>query len=483
MPAPGVEAASFFESPDLFGDEIALVSDTGEALTYADLRRIADALQGHFTRKSLVFSLCDNSPESVAAYLGFLRARVVPVMLNRGIHDDLLGKLLLAYEPEFIWLPADRAANAAGTHLGAQVGAEQYRHGAYVLCRTRFAAQYPIHDDLAQLLATSGSTGSPVLVRQSYQNIAGNARAIAACLGIGKSDRPITTLPMSYTYGLSIICSHLQLGCTLLLTNKSLMDKGFWELLKGERATTFGGVPYTYEMLKKLRFARMDLPSLRYLTQAGGRLSAELSREFATVCREKGMRYITMYGQTEATARMSYLPNEHAEAKAGSIGIPIPGGRFHLEDGEGAEITEADAVGELVYRGDNVAMGLAADCSELGKGDENRGTLHTGDLARRDVDGFYYIAGRKKRMLKLFGNRVNLADVDAWCGELGFPAMSAGEDDHLRIYTTAAEALHHAEIRQAVAARMGIHPSAIDVVHIDEFPRNEAGKLLYSALP
>jgi long-chain acyl-CoA synthetase len=287
-------------------------------------------------------------------------------------------------------------------------------------------------------------------------------------------------LPMSYTYGLSIINSHLLKGCSIILTKKTLMDKAFWGLLKTKEATTFGGVPYVYEMLKKLRFSRMELPSLKILTQAGGKMDPDLTREFATICEQKGIRFFIMYGQTEATARMSYLPSEYAISKAGSIGSAIPGGKFWLEDDSGNIIAGSDTIGELVYKGDNVTMGYAASCRDLCKGDENGGILRTGDMAKRDADGFYYIVGRKKRFLKLFGNRVNLDEVEQLIKGLGFSCVCAGEDDHLRIYTSDIE--NQAAIKNFVSERTGIHSSGFDVLYIESIPRNEAGKVIYSAL-
>jgi acyl-coenzyme A synthetase/AMP-(fatty) acid ligase len=349
-----------------------------------------------------------------------------------------------------------------------------------VLIKTDFIIDYKLHDDLALLLTTSGSTGSSKLVRQSYKNIISNANAIAKYIGITQADRPITTLPMSYTYGLSIINSHFLKGCAVILTNKTLMEKAFWDLLKTNKATTFGGVPYTYEMLKKLRFSRMELPSLNILTQAGGKLRPELVKEFAMMCQQKNIRFFVMYGQTEATARMSFLPSEYAISKPGSMGIAIPGGDFWLEDDKGNLITGNETVGELIYKGDNVTFGYAMSRDHLEKGDENAGVLKTGDMAKCDSDGFYYILGRKKRFLKLFGNRVNLDEVDHLFKEAGYACVCSGEDDHLNIYTI--DKNNHEEIKRFIADRTGIHPSAFFVRYIENIPRNEAGKVLYSAL-
>lgn len=466
---------NFYDDIDVNGAVPAIISDTSEQTSYVQLLAIADAIGSQIPRRSLVFCLCENNLESLAAYLGLLRARSVPVLLNSGIHPQLFDKLLRDYRPAYLWLP-----KALGDAAPAKLSQPLHQHASYVLLQTGYGSDCTLHEDLALLMTTSGSTGSPMLVRQSYRNLNSNAEAISQYLGIAREDRPITTLPMNYTYGLSILNSHLLNGCTCLLTSKTLMDKAFWELLKNHRATTFGGVPYVYEMLRRLRFGRMDLPSLKYLTQAGGRLSPELSREFAQLCQEKGMRYFTMYGQTEATARMAYLPSEHAVAKAGSIGVAIPGGQFWLEDSAGQTILESDTTGELVYRGANVAMGYADNCGDLARGDENGGVLRTGDLARRDGDGLYYVVGRKKRFLKLFGNRINLEELEQLARESGYDCVCAGEDDHVRIYTTDQE--HHAQIKQFVVERTGLHPSGFEVIQIAEIPRNDAGKIAYAAL-
>ena len=463
----------FYNDIDVYGAATAIISESSEHFTYAELLTVADALKSHFTKKCLIFSMCENSLESVAGYIGFLRARVVPVLINDGINRELFDNLLRMYKPEYIWLPCEKVKNG-------NWGSEVYHYGNYVLLRTGYVIDYPLHGDLALLLTTSGSTGSPTLVRISYQNINSNANAIVQYLEITQTDRPITTLPMSYTYGLSIINSHLLKGCAIILTDKTFMDKAFWKLLKTHEATTFGGVPYVYEMLKKLRFSRMELPSLKILTQAGGKLSREISEEFGTICKHKGIRFFVMYGQAEASPRMSYLQSKYAISKAGSIGTAIPGGEFWLVDDNGNVIPDSDTVGELVYKGDNVTMGYAASCEDLCKGDENGGVLKTGDMAKRDADGFYYIVGRKKRFLKLFGNRVNLDEVEQIIKGLGYICVCSGEDDHLRIYTSDKE--NHATIKSFVAERTGIHTSGFDVVYIESIPRNEAGKILYSAL-
>jgi acyl-CoA synthetase (AMP-forming)/AMP-acid ligase II len=414
--------------------------------------------------------LCGNDEESVAAYVGFLRRGAVPMLTSHAMNRELLSGIKEAYRPSYIFLRSkDRPA-----------GSEQLCSvGKYSLISTGYEIDYVVHPDLALLLTTSGSTGSPKLVRLSHRNIISNTESIIEYLKIKPDDRAITTLPMHYTYGLSIINTHLSAGATLILTNGTLMDRSLWDALKKHRATTFGGVPYTYEILKKLRFERMDLPHLRYITQAGGKLSPELSAEFADICAHKGIKFIVMYGQTEATARMSYLPWEYARSKAGSVGIAIPGGKFTLKDDEGRQISESGVSGELIYSGENVTLGYAENRFDLSKGDERGGVLETGDMAKFDEDHFFYIVGRKKRFLKLFGNRVNLDETERLLKNVGFDCACSGCDDNLKIFVTSSDI---DGVRRYILKNTDINPGGFSVVYLDEIPRNSAGKVLYSEL-
>jgi len=464
---------NFFNSIDVYGDRVAVITEDSEQISYRELSSKADDIKSNLSARSLVFCLCENNIESIAGYIGFLSGGMVPLLINADINKELLNNLLGLYLPQYIWLPQSMKMETLNCE-------PVYYYKNYVLLKTFCASDYSMHDDLALLLTTSGSTGSPKFVRQSYRNITSNAKSITEYLCITSEDRSITTMPMSYTYGLSIINSYLLKGASICLTNKTMMDRKFWQLLKEHKVTSFGGVPYIYEMLKKLRFSRMDVPNLKTLTQAGGRLGKELSFEFATVCHDKGIRFFVMYGQTEATARMSYLPPEYSIAKAGSIGIAIPGGKFRIEDENGNTITESDTIGELVYEGENVTMGYSQDYNDLFKGDENMGILKTGDLAKRDEDGFYYIVGRKKRFLKLFGSRVNLDEVESILKTAGYDCACDGTDDNMKIFITSKHSAQ--EVKHYLQENTGINQAGFCVICIPGIPRNSSGKILYSAL-
>ena len=461
---------NFYDGLERYLNRIAIITESGEHISYQKLLKVGDNFISAIPKRSLVFLVCRNSFEAIAAYIGFLRERIIPVLISSGIDSILFSTLVENYRPHFICCPKDWTMD----------GKEFYSYRDYHLIKTEYSQEHNIFPELALLLTTSGSTGSPKLVRQSYQNITSNANSIVEYLNISSDDRPITTLPMNYTFGLSIINSHLLMGASIILTEASLMDKRFWNLLKEQEATTFGGVPYIYEMLKKLRFMKMNLPSLRYLTQAGGKLSKELSYEFSEICSDKNIKFIVMYGQTEATARMSYLPWEYAQKKAGSIGIPIPGGEFSLYDTNGNIIEESEVVGELVYKGENVTLGYAQSWKDLCKGDENCGILHTGDMAKRDSDGFYYIVGRKQRFLKMFGNRVNLDEVERLLKSAGYDCACTGVDDHLKIFIT--DQNQKEEARRFISQKTRVNISGFKSIFIKQIPRNEAGKVLYGKL-
>lgn len=464
---------NIFDDLEKFSSNTAIIAESSKRISYKDLLDAAKHIGENLKKRCLVFLVSKNCFESVSGYLGFMQNKAVPVLINHSINKNFFNNLLETYKPKFIFLPTEIPVSNINCKIVSSFD-------GYSLLKTEYNIDYTLHDDLALLLSTSGSTGSQKFVRQSYDNINNNAEAIAQYLEISSADRPITTMPMSYTYALSIINSHLLKGASIILTDATLMEKRFWKALRNNNATTFGGVPYTFEMLKKLRFERMNLPDLKYITQAGGKLSIELSAEFASICNDKGIKFFVMYGQTEASPRMSYLPWKHARTKVGSIGIAIPGGRFWLEDEKGNKIKEHGTTGELVYQGANVTMGYADSCFDLEKGDENKGILYTGDLAERDVEGFYYVTGRKKRFLKMYGNRVNLDEIEELTRKAGYDCVCTGTDDNLKIYLT--EPDDENRIVSYIAKRTGINKAGISFEYIDKIPRNESGKVQYSAL-
>ena len=457
-----------------YADNTAVIQDDGQYFSYAELADLTDALADKVPPRSLVFNLCENSIESLVGYVSFINHRIVPLMLDAHIDRALLDNFLTEYKPDYLWLPADKAAEFDGKTV--------FEQGNYALVKMSDSRAYPLYDELALLLTTSGSTGSPKFVRQSYKNIRANTDSIVEYLKLDSTERPITTLPMNYTYGISILNTHLAVGATILMTQKTLMQREFWDFFTREKATSFGGVPYTYEMLDKLMFFRRKLPDLRTMTQAGGKILPALHKKFAEYAAKEGKHFVVMYGQAEATARMAYLPAEKSLEKYGSMGIAIPGGSFRLIDDAGTEIMTPETVGELVYSGANVTLGYAVCGEDLAKGDERNGVLQTGDMAKFDADGFYYVVGRKKRFLKIFGNRVGLDETERLIKSYytGLECACAGKDDAMYVFIT--DAGKTDELKKFLAEKTHLNPTAFHVKALDVIPKNDAGKTLYREL-
>jgi acyl-coenzyme A synthetase/AMP-(fatty) acid ligase len=455
-------------------DRPAALDDLGRVLSYRDLAQISVRLASSVPARTVALVLVRNTLGCVAAIVALIKQGAVPILLDARAAQATIALHRQRYQPDVLVLPSDLQAQYPDNPCLLIM--LDYA----VLASEKHANCYPPHPDLALLLSTSGSTGSPKLVRQSRGNVLSNAQAIASYLNIGSSDRPVTSLPLHYTYGFSVLSSHLQVGATLLVTDRSVMEKPFWTFFKEAGATSLAGVPYTYQMLKRLGFHRLNSGALRTLTQAGGKLSDALVREFAEFAARSGIDFYVMYGQAEATARMSYVPPARALEKAGSIGVAIPGGELFLVDPTGCEITATYVQGELGYRGPNVTMGYAEHRADLSKGDERQGNLLTGDLALRDADGYYYITGRLSRIAKLFGKRVSLDDLEQICLGLVAEVACTSAEDRVTVWIT--DGQQHAALPGLLAVRTAIHQSAFQVRVIDSLPRTPAGKTDYQWL-
>ena len=443
---------------------IAAIDDSGLPVTYGDLCDFSEEFARNLPRRTLMFLLSENRIGSLLGYTAALSNRIVPLILSASTEEGLYNHLYDLYQPEYLWLPETKAT-------GKEI---VFSAWGYCLVKTGNPS-IPMFEDLSLLLPTSGSTGSPKLVRHSYRNIEANADNVRRLFKLDGTEKAMAILPMHYTMGLSVIASHLLAGSTLLLSGRSLLDKGFWATLK--EATSFTGVPYSYEILNKMRFTRMDLPNLKVITQGGGKLTEAMWNTLAQYARDKGKQFIATYGQSECTARMAYLPAEMAMEKVCSIGIAEPGGTLSIVDDQGNESFEGEAQGEMVYRGENVTLGYATCREDLLKGDENHGVMHTGDLARRDAEGCYFIIGRLKRFLKIYGLRIGLDEIERMIKEeFKTDCYCKGDDEKLIIMVTNPSLQDSLPL--FVENKTHLFHQRIEVLVVQEILRNEAGKVI-----
>ena len=419
------------------------------------------------SEKSLCFIFCDQSYSTVLAYLSLLNSKHVAFLGDSTQTIELKKRLVDTYEPRWIW-----SCNAL-EEMDDYLLMDHFVDYLYVRKQN---VNYPIHQDLKLLLSSSGTTGSPKMIRLSTKNLQANASSIADYLKLKESDKAITSLPLHYSFGLSVLNSFLEVKAKVILTNDSLVSQGFWEAFKEQEVNFLAGVPFSFDILSQLRFGRMELPSLAYLVQAGGRLAPDKIKVYAKEAKDKNADFYVMYGQTEATARISYVPPEHLEEKCGSIGIAIPGGVLHLKLD-----SEESQEGELIYEGSNVMLGYADSFSDLALGDQMHGLLHTGDLAIKDKDGYFYLTGRLKRFLKLFGLRFNLDEAEVFLNkELHSPTICFGDDDCLQIRVESDDESIPEKVVELINKTYHLHHSKIKVELIRKIPRNGSGKIQYS---
>ena len=435
---------------------LAAIDNDGKQLTYGDILRLADDITVQVSQRALCFMMVENNAISLAWVMAALISqKIVPLILNAKTDETLYNNLVQTYKPAYIW----------------KSGTLQRTDNQIAL----------LHPDLSHLLPTSGSTGSPKLVRHKYENIEAAGLNISSFFELKDSDRPLMVLPLYYTMGLSMVFSHLRVGATVLITNHNMTDAAFWKFLKDEHATSFTGVPYSFQILNLMRFFRMDLPDLELLTQGGGKMPHDLNIKFAEYCRDHNKRWIATYGQSECTARMAYLPAKWALDKVGSIGIAVPNGELSLINSNGTPITTPHTEGEMCYRGKNVTMGYATCLEDLTKGDERNGFIRTGDLAYFDEDGCYYIVGRMGRFLKLFGLRVGLDECEQIiANECQTECACVGTDEKMIVYIT--DNAKQQAVKNALVEKTHIVATSFEIRVINAIPKNEAGKKLYSKL-
>lgn len=353
--------------------------------------------------------------------------------------------------------------------------------------------------DVALLMPTSASTGNPKMVQLSEDNLNHNARAIVDALGISSEDRGLACLPLFYAFGLSVLNSHLEAGATTVLTGLSPVQAGFWGLMGRHEVTSVPAMPYSFQMFKRVGMLDMKLPHLRYVCQAGGPVSEHTVDEFHRFLEATGKQLMLMYGQTEATARMSVLPSAEVTAHGASVGYALNDGSFRIDSPDG------NGVGQIMYSGPNVMLGYAESRDDVGVRSLD-GELATGDLGHVNDGGRLTVTGRMSRAAKVFGHRVDLDDVERI---LGLDAESAAVAGDQRIHVFVADpdltpapwqerspflSRRHraakddsatARARKVVAElerRLEVPPRTVVVTPLSKLPMTPSGKVDYASL-
>ncbi len=454
----------------------AIIDDTDMIVTFDDLAEFKKEIVQIVPERSLVFHLSRNVCGSMAGYCVFVSTTIVPAMFGADTPKDMMDQLVETYRPDYFWLPEDMVGDYPGEIV--------YSRFNYCMVKTGLKS-WPMHPDLGLLLTTSGSTGSPKLVRLSYANIDGFEEVIKNYCAIdGKvPNHHISTMPIYHNYDLLGLSRMLYYGWYCLLTTKSIISPDFWKFFKKYGANSFGSVPFNYELLERVKFRQMGLP-MQYTTEAGGSMPVELQKLYAQWHHDNGSELQVIYGATEAPGGLIVLRGLDNIRKLGSIGKVVSPGTAVLVDDDGSVITEPNVSGEIVYTGPIVCMGYAQCGPDLAREDEYKGVLHTGDIAYQDEEGYFFIVGRKARFLKFAGERVSMDETEKLLSQQldGIPVACHGTDNNMGVYICSDDKTIKDKVILYLISKLKISPTMVTVKFVDEFPRLANGKINYQQL-
>ena len=464
-----------FNNINSYGDNVALILQNGDHVTYTELFALTSDFASHLCEHSLLLIITQTSHEPIIAYIAAIMNDVTVMFVDIKTSNDDIDALAQKYCPDFIFAPHEWFDEKL--HL---YNATNSTMDNYLLVRQAEKRGLKINPTLAILLPTSGSLGSAKFVRLSHENLKSNTDAIISYLNIKHTDRSITTMPIGYSFMLSIINSHMIAGASIVICNNSVVEKEFWSKARDNKITSISGVPVLFQILVRMGLEKMAIPTLRQLTQAGGKLSNSLASKVIAFASENGAEFITMYGQTEASPRMSYLDWQYAEKKIGSIGKPILQTQMWLESEDGEIVNTPDRQGEIIFSGTNVCLGYADGAADLSRGDDNLGILRTGDLATCDADGFYFVTGRLKRIAKIDGFRINLDDLDERVRAAGVEVACV--EDKEKIVAFYVGDMETDEMVDFLQSLTGQKKTIFSCRKIAEIPRTSSGKISYKDL-
>ena len=459
-----------FKDLSTYKNQTSLISKD-EKISYQDLNVLAIKFTKSIKKRSLAAIICSNSLASIAAYIGLINSDCVVMLIDENISQLAIEKILKDYKPEYLSVPKQNK-------LKFNNYTEVDKLNNFFLLKRKKFFKFNLNDELMLLMPTSGTTGSSKFVRQSYSNVYSNALSISKYLNIKSNDACITTLPMSYVYGLSLINTHLFNGSQIVLNNNSVLEKDFWKKIPKYKITNFAGVPYTFEMLDRLDLKKFDLKSIKYLTQAGGKLNLVTKTRMFKYFSKIKVKLFIMYGAAEATARMTYLPWKYFNKKIESVGKPIPGGQIWIEDSKKRKIKKPFEVGEIIYKGKNVCLGYSKNFKDLIKDDENKKILRTNDLGYLDNEGFLYIKGRKDRYIKLYGLRINLEEIEEIGAKNNVKILCTAEEKKINVYF--AKNININILQKSIVSHTNLHPRMLNFIKIKKFNINKNYKYSYN---
>jgi len=459
--------------------------------TWKSVLSLADYLHKEFGQDNKIILIGNNSVFFILSYLAIMKSGNVCVPLNPSVSDTVLQYVVKTCQPPIAFTDeiSENRINSLGLNTLTEDSVEPILKQTDVQRSTAFPVVSG--DSIAEILFTSGSTALPKGVMLSHRNIIANTESIIEYLQLTKRDIMEVVLPFSYCYGLSLLHTHIRVGGSLVLNNKFIFINTVINDLKKYKCTGFAGVPSHFQIMlrKSETFKTTNFPDLRYVTQAGGKLAKPFIQEFTESFPE--VKFFVMYGQTEATARLSYLPPERLPDKLDSIGQGIPGVELEVLDKSGNPVQPGEP-GEIVASGDNIMQGYLNE-PQLTKQMLRENKLRTGDIATVDEDGFIYIIGREREFLKVGGERISPKEVEqviVSLPEIVDCSVVGVDDDILGEAIKALVVLRDGEnsgtiqekIHQNCLEQLGMQKVPKYYEFLDRIPMNDSGKKTQAAI-
>lgn len=463
-----------FKSFNKFKNNTAIIDKEHSKLSYKEVLEKLNEIKKKVRKRSLILIISENTLGSLLSYIFCILNNHVGIIINSKTSLKNITKIFKNYQPNYIFLSKKKKS------ILKKICIEDYTLFDQALMKNKLKRKIKLNNNLSLLLSTSGSMGSVKFVKLSRNNLKYNAESIIRYLNINSKDSTITNLPISYSYMLSIVNTHLDVGGSIIISRYSLIEKEFWKIYKNSSATSFNGVPYTYEILTKIGLKNIKINSLKYLTHAGGRIEKYKLKKIIRFCKNNNIKFFSMYGQTEASPRISYLKPEFSEKKIGSIGKGIPGSRIYLINKDGRKILKPFEEGEIVCEGRNVFMGYSKSYRDLKNPNEQNYKLKTGDLGFVDKDGFFYITSRVNKIAKIFGNRVDLGDLESLMNQKSYNIVCTSDNKKIFIFTE--KKYNKKKLIYTISKITNLNNSSFEIIKLKCFPRTSNNKISYNEL-
>ena len=463
-----------FKSFNKYKDNIAIIDREYSDLSYKQVLTETNKIKKKIKNKSLILIVSENSLGSLLAYIFCIINNHVGIILDSKTSKQNIIKIFKSYQPNYVFLSKKTKS------IFKKICLEKYTFFDQSLMKNKINKKKKLNKNLSLLLSTSGSMGSIKFVKLSRNNIKHNTDSIISYLKINKKDSAITNLPISYSYMLSVINTHFEVGASIVISKYSLIEKKFWETLKNSKVTSFNGVPYTYEILTKIGIKNIKIETLRYLTHAGGKLEKDKLKEIIKFCKKNNLKFFSMYGQTEASPRISYLKPEFSQKKIGSIGKGIPGSKIYIIDNTSKKIIKPFVEGEIICEGKNVFMGYSNNYKDLKKANEENYKLKTGDLGFVDKDGFLYITSRISKIAKIFGNRVDLGALESLMSQKGYKVVCLS--DNKKVFIFIEKKYNKTNLINTISKITNLNINSFELTKLKNLPRTANNKISYHEL-